>query len=89
MSTRRAPAPPASTVRRQLTTTEVGQVLGVSGETVRALIADGQLRARNIATKPGDVRWRVDEGDLATYLESRTYQPPASRRASAVGVIAP
>jgi excisionase family DNA binding protein len=77
---RRASATARGPVRRQLPTSEVAGVLSVCEDTVRELISTGQLPARNIATKPGDVRWRVDEGALAAYLESRTYQPPSSRR---------
>jgi excisionase family DNA binding protein len=71
-------------VRPQLPTSEVAKRLGIGEDTVRELISRGDLRARNIATKPGDLRWRVDEGDLAEFLEARTYQPAYRRR---VGVM--
>lgn len=63
------------------TTADVGRILGdVSDETVRRYIADGDLVAINIATKPGDVRWRVSDRAIAEFCAARTYQPRSRRR---------
>lgn len=70
-------------VTRQRTTAEVADLLGVDVRTVRRLIAAGLLGARNIATRPGAVRWRVGEDQLADYLAAVEYTPVARIRRSA------
>jgi hypothetical protein len=54
---------------------------GVAVDKVLIWIANGELRAVNIATRPtGRPRWAIGEDDLAEFEQARAAVPP--RRAS-------
>lgn len=62
---------PAERVRRVLLTpSEAARVLGVSPRTIRAMIADGRLRALDLAAsdRPHGRRWRIRRRDLVRLL---------------------
>jgi excisionase family DNA binding protein len=56
-----------------LTVTEVSERLHLTGDTVRALIASGELRA--IRTRTNGGHYRISEADLADYLERSRVVP--------------
>jgi excisionase family DNA binding protein len=55
-------------------TSEVARRLGVSTKTVLKYIADGDLRAVNLATRDakGRATWRIRDDDLAKFQNART-----------------
>lgn len=62
------------------TTKQAGQIIGICSETVRRLIADGELAGVNIARRPGDVRWRVTDAAIADYVKAHEHARQAPRR---------
>jgi excisionase family DNA binding protein len=61
---------------RMQTPAQVGQQHGVDRETVIAWIKSGELRAVNLARKPGGrPRYKIDVADLDAFLERRSVQP--------------
>jgi hypothetical protein len=58
---------------RQLSTKQAGEIVGRSDWWVRERIREGAIKASNIATRPGECVWRVDEDDLRAYLADRQY----------------
>jgi len=56
------------------TTSDVAARLGVSTKTVLKYIADGDLRAVNLATRDAKGRptWRIRDDDLARFQNART-----------------
>lgn len=70
---------------------EISELLGVSGETVRAWIARGELVAVNVSLNRSSrkPRYRIRESDLSVFLEGRAtwQQKPQRRSKSPVGRI--
>ncbi|MFH1922441.1 MAG: helix-turn-helix domain-containing protein [Planctomycetota bacterium] len=75
---------PSLTLRRKVAPPEVARRYGVSVYKVHAWIASGELRATNLATRPGGKpRWKIDEADLAAFEAGRANTPvpePQRRR---------
>lgn len=64
-----------------LTVKAVAESLGMRQDAVLTLIRSGQLKAFNVALKPGGKpRWRIAADALQEFIASRTYQPTAPRR---------
>jgi hypothetical protein len=60
-----------------LTTTEVGHLLGITDESVRRLIRNGELPVLDVSTvqdRPHKPRYRVRDCDLAAWIEQRMAQ---------------
>lgn len=62
-----------------LSVRQVTEILSVSAEVVRALIASGILVASDVATSPGKRRWRIAAADLQAFLDSRKNVAPTAR----------
>lgn len=53
---------------------------GCKPEKILAFIASGELRAVNLATRPGGrPRWKISEADLLAFEARRSARPPAPR----------
>lgn len=60
-------------------TDRAGEILGVSGMTVRRMIEGGQLRSVDISAEgSARPRYRVRSDDLAEYIDSRTSRAGAA-----------
>ena len=75
-----------------LTVAQVAQRYGVGMHTVLGWIKAGQLRAVNVARKPGSKRprWRITTDALATFEALRTATAPvpkAQRRRQPAGIM--
>jgi excisionase family DNA binding protein len=65
---------------RYLTTSQVAEMLSVTGDKVVDLIHSGQLPAINVALhKGGKARWRIAAAELEAFLNSRRTGPPTPR----------
>jgi excisionase family DNA binding protein len=63
-----------------MTPSEVAERYGVSPDKVIAWIRAGELRAMNIATRPGGrPRYAIDETDLLAFEVRRQVHTPAKR----------
>lgn len=60
---------------------EVARRFGVSVDTVARWITSGLIEATNVATRPGDVRWRISDRAIAEFAEARS-RAALSRRAA-------
>ena len=74
----------------KLTPVQIAKRYGVSADKVRGWIYSGELRAINVATRPGGrPRYAIDEADLLEFESRRQVQPqenpPRSRRTKAPG----
>jgi excisionase family DNA binding protein len=65
---------------RQLSTDEVAERLGISANTVRRLLADGEIRAVANVGRKATKRLRFSEEAIAAFIERRTYRPPRRGR---------
>jgi excisionase family DNA binding protein len=64
------------TPSRWFTAPEVAKLFHVSDDKVRSLIASGELRAVNLASRAGRrPRWRISAADLATFEARRAAVP--------------
>jgi len=65
-----------TTDRSWLTVAEIAERYRCAPEKVLGWIARGELRAVNIASRPGGKpRWRIQESDLAEFETSRAAVP--------------
>jgi len=56
---------------------QVGKILGVTADKILAWIANGELKAFNVATKDSKrPRWRVSPAELEAFLARRASTPP-------------
>ena len=69
-----------SVERRKMTPPEVAKQWGVAVNKVHSLIASGELRAINLATRRDTrPRWFIDQEDLETFEQSREAIPAMPR----------
>lgn len=70
--------------RQWLTVREVAEQLSVSRDTVERWIHNGQLRAVDVSAqgngKSRRTCWRINQADLATFLERRASMPTPRTR---------
>lgn len=62
-----------------LTAKQAANRLGLTADSVRALINDGSLRASNFG-RGRTPRWRVSEDELNSFIESRRKQKAPARK---------
>ena len=78
-------------VNASITPPELAKRYGVSPDKVLGWIRNGELRAINVATKPGGrPRWRISESDIELFEVRRaavTTKTTRRRRRPAAGVI--
>ena len=75
----RRPAPPATKVALQLLDLDqVGEILGVSRDSVESLISGGDLQAVDVRAQGTRPRLRVSETALADFIHQRTLPTPQS-----------
>lgn len=72
-------APTAPRVERQLSVLAVADLLGVGKNYVLARIADGSLKAANLADNRK--KYRIAESDVQRFLDSRTVTSTEGARA--------
>ena len=67
---------------KTFTVAELTEILKLSADSVRLLIREEKLRAKNVALTPGKARWRVTETALAEFLGDTAAPPakPATRK---------
>ena len=82
-----------ATAREYLTTSDIAEMLGVAIDKVHGWLASGELRAINVAQRPGGrPRWRISRADLDAFLSARASTPatttvrPVRRRRAPVEV---
>jgi hypothetical protein len=54
---------------------QASELLDLSPDSVRTLIARGALAASNVAATGGKSRWRITSGDIAPFLAARRNVP--------------
>ncbi len=61
-----------------LTLDAAGERLGLSGASIRRLIASGQLAGVNVGRSKVRPRWRITEDALRTYIAVKSTVPPST-----------